>query len=119
MKRLGARWRPCGKRFVAISGQCRTDYYPRGATGHFAGRPEGGEWDLYIEYQNRQLAELLTNYGAIGGIWLDGWVGSGNARQRVTAGDSPGRIERCILYSQRRQEGMCAARCGGEFLVEM
>ena len=49
------------------------DYYPRGATGHFAGRAESGNWETYLEYQDQQLAELLTNYGAIGGIWLDGW----------------------------------------------
>ena len=49
------------------------DYYPRGATGHFAERPESGNWELYLDYQDQQLAELLTNYGAIGGIWFDGW----------------------------------------------
>jgi alpha-L-fucosidase len=49
------------------------DYYPRGATGHFAGRPESGSWDRYIQYQNAQLRELMTNYGPIGGIWFDGW----------------------------------------------
>jgi alpha-L-fucosidase len=49
------------------------DYFPRGATGHFAGRPEGGNWERYLDYQDQQLAELLTNYGAIGGIWFDGW----------------------------------------------
>jgi alpha-L-fucosidase len=49
------------------------DYYPRGATGHFAGRPAAGDWNRYIDYQNAQLRELLTSYGPIGGIWLDGW----------------------------------------------
>jgi alpha-L-fucosidase len=49
------------------------DYYPRGLTGQFAGRPESGDWERYLEYQDAQLRELLSNYGPIGGIWLDGW----------------------------------------------
>jgi len=49
------------------------DYYPLGATGQFAGRPDSGDWNRYIDYQNAQLRELLSNYGPIGGIWLDGW----------------------------------------------
>jgi alpha-L-fucosidase len=50
------------------------DYYPRGRTGKvYTGRPEAGNWDRYIDYQNAQLTELLTNYGEIGGIWFDGW----------------------------------------------
>lgn len=48
------------------------DYFPRGGTGSFSGRPESGDWDKYIEYMNTQLTELLTNYGDIGGIWFDG-----------------------------------------------
>src|SRR5947208_1186830 len=49
------------------------DYFPRGATGHFTGRPNTGDWNRYLEFQEAQLRELLTNYGPIGGIWLDGW----------------------------------------------
>lgn len=50
------------------------DYYPRGRKGHeYPGRPESGNWDAYIDYQNAQVKELLTNYGEIGGIWFDGW----------------------------------------------
>lgn len=48
------------------------DYFPRGNTGKFTGRPESGYWDRYIDYMNAQLSELLTNYGQIGGIWFDG-----------------------------------------------
>ncbi|KPK86194.1 MAG: alpha-L-fucosidase [Bacteroides sp. SM23_62_1] len=49
------------------------DYYPRGRTGQgYTGRPDNGDWDKYIDYMNAQLAELLTNYGDIGGIWFDG-----------------------------------------------
>jgi len=50
-----------------------TDYYPRGSTGQFSGRPETGDWDKYLDYQDAQLRELLTQYGPIGGIWFDGW----------------------------------------------
>ncbi|GAA4217366.1 alpha-L-fucosidase [Sphingomonas endophytica] len=49
------------------------DYFPRGRTGHSAGRPEAGDWDKYLDYQDAQLRELLTQYGPIGGIWFDGW----------------------------------------------
>jgi alpha-L-fucosidase len=49
------------------------DYFPRGRTGNFSGRPEGGNWLRYIEFMDGQLRELLTNYGDVGGIWFDGY----------------------------------------------
>jgi alpha-L-fucosidase len=49
------------------------NYYPRGNTGQYSGRPDKGNWNAYINYMNGQLTELLTNYGEIGGIWFDGW----------------------------------------------
>jgi alpha-L-fucosidase len=49
------------------------NYYPRGNTGQFSGRPNKGNWNAYIDYMNGQLTELLTNYGEIAGIWFDGW----------------------------------------------
>jgi len=48
------------------------DYWPRGRTGRETGRPEAGEWTRYLDFMDRQLEELLTRYGPIGGIWLDG-----------------------------------------------
>jgi alpha-L-fucosidase len=39
------------------------DYYPRGSTGQFSGRPETGDWEKYLDYQDAQLRELLTQYG--------------------------------------------------------
>lgn len=48
------------------------DYYPRGRTGQSSGRPESGDWNAYLDFMDSQLAELLTNYGPIGGIWFDG-----------------------------------------------
>jgi alpha-L-fucosidase len=49
------------------------DYFPRGRTAWDNGRPDRGNWNAYVDdYMNGQLRELLTNYGAIGGIWFDG-----------------------------------------------
>jgi alpha-L-fucosidase len=48
------------------------DYYPLGRTGHFAGRPPGGDFNRYLEFMDAQLTELLTNYGDVAGIWFDG-----------------------------------------------
>ena len=47
------------------------DFYPRGGTGN-NGRPNSGDWNKYLDYMDAQLAELLTNYGEIGGVWFDG-----------------------------------------------
>lgn len=50
------------------------DYYPRGRTGQFSGRPNKGDFNKYLEYMNAQIAELCSgHYGKIGGIWFDGW----------------------------------------------
>ena len=51
----------------------RDDYYPRGQTGQYSARPDSGNWNEYIDFVNAQLAELLTNYGEISGIWFDGY----------------------------------------------
>jgi alpha-L-fucosidase len=51
----------------------QNDYYPRGRTGHYSGRPESGDWNQYLDFVNAQLSELLSNYGEISGIWFDGW----------------------------------------------
>lgn len=48
------------------------DYDPLGRTGHASGRPEGGDFNRYLDYMDAQLTELLTGYGDIAGIWFDG-----------------------------------------------
>ena len=76
MKELAAACRRQGVKLFFYYSQLdwhNPDYYPRGRTGHFTGRPEGGDWEKYLDYQDAQLRELLTQYGPIGGIWFDGW----------------------------------------------
>jgi len=48
------------------------DYWPRGRTGHAAGRPDEGDWERYVDDMDAQLRELFTNYGPLGGVWFDG-----------------------------------------------
>jgi alpha-L-fucosidase len=59
------------------------DYFPRGRTGLFAGRPETGDWNRYLDYMDGQLRELLTGYGEVGGIWFDGWWDKPDAEWRL------------------------------------
>ena len=59
------------------------DYFPRGSTGREAGRPERGEWTRYLDYMDTQLRELLTDYGPVAGVWLDGFWDRGDAEWRL------------------------------------
>lgn len=51
------------------------DEYPAGRTGlKIADRDTSKvDWPAYYDFMNKQLVELLTNYGEIGAIWFDGW----------------------------------------------
>jgi alpha-L-fucosidase len=59
------------------------DYFPRGNTGTKAGRADAGDWNRYLEFMDKQLTELLTNYGPIGGIWFDGMWDKPNAEWQL------------------------------------
>ena len=50
------------------------DEYPLGRTGRqVIGRDNAkADWPAYYDFMNKQLTELLTNYGEIGAIWFDG-----------------------------------------------
>lgn len=48
--------------------------YPRGRTGHTPDLDSlHYDWPGYRAFMDRQLNELLTNYGPIRAIWFDGW----------------------------------------------
>ena len=50
------------------------DDYPAGRTGRGTGKdPQKADWPHYYDFMNRQLTELLTQYGEIGAVWFDGW----------------------------------------------
>ncbi len=51
------------------------DDYPMGRTANdVIGRNRDNEnWPQYYDFMNKQLTELLTQYGEIGAIWFDGY----------------------------------------------
>ncbi len=61
------------------------DSFPRGKTGKATGRPESGDWSKYVTYYREQIRELCTNYGEIGGLWLDGVWDRPDARWDLAA----------------------------------
>lgn len=51
----------------------RDDYpYTTGRTGQKSGRTATPDYNSYLQFTKNQLTELLTNYGAVSGIWFDG-----------------------------------------------
>lgn len=50
------------------------DDYPMGRTGRGVGKDTAkADWPHYFAFMNRQLTELLTQYGSVRAIWFDGW----------------------------------------------
>jgi alpha-L-fucosidase len=51
----------------------RDDYpYETGRTGQYSGRTAKSNYATYLQFMKNQLTELLTDYGPIMSIWLDG-----------------------------------------------
>jgi len=76
VKELAAECQRQGLKFFLYHSQLdwhHPDYFPRGTTGQHAGRPDKGTWNQYMDFMDAQLAELLTKYGVIDGVWFDGW----------------------------------------------
>ena len=72
--------RECRKQGIALHlyyshADWSRDDYPRGRTAKgVTGRDETLiNWPSYYDFMNRQITELLTNYGPIRAIWFDGW----------------------------------------------
>ncbi len=59
------------------------DYFPYGETGRYSGRSLEGNFNKYLDYMDAQLAELLTGYGEIAGIWFDGMWDKPTAEWRL------------------------------------
>jgi alpha-L-fucosidase len=63
------------------------DFYPRGGTGRWTGRPDSGDFGHYLDFLDAQLRELLTGYGPLAGVWFDGqWDRGGDWRLDRTYG---------------------------------
>lgn len=57
------------------------DFYPRGGTGRWTGRPDSGDFGRYLDFLDAQVRELLTGYGPLAGVWFDGqWDKGGDWR---------------------------------------
>ena len=58
--------------YYSILDWIREDY-PVGRTGRETGRTPHPDYDSYFAFMKAQTAELLTGYGRIGALWLDGY----------------------------------------------
>ncbi len=63
------------------------DFWPRGGTGRWTGRPDSGDFGRYLDFLDAQVRELLTGYGPLAGVWFDGqWDRGGDWRLGRTYG---------------------------------
>ena len=58
--------------YYSILDWARPDY-PLGRTGHHTGRTLRPDYNSYMQFMKNQLRELLTAYGDVKAIWLDGY----------------------------------------------
>uniref|UniRef100_A0AB33JTL7 alpha-L-fucosidase n=4 Tax=unclassified Prevotella TaxID=2638335 RepID=A0AB33JTL7_9BACT len=58
--------------YYSILDWIREDY-PIGRTGLHTGRNLTPNYDTYFTFMKNQIREILTNYGKVGAIWLDGY----------------------------------------------
>ena len=58
--------------YYSILDWIREDY-PLGRTGLRTGRTMHPNYESYFDFMKYQVNELLTQYGPIGGLWLDGY----------------------------------------------
>ncbi|MBQ8968214.1 MAG: alpha-L-fucosidase [Bacteroidaceae bacterium] len=58
--------------YYSILDWIRPDY-PLGRTGLHTGRIPQPNYDEYLRFMKLQVSELLTQYGPIDGLWLDGY----------------------------------------------
>lgn len=58
--------------YYSILDWMRPDY-PLGRTGRRTGRTLQPDYDSYFRFMKTQLTELLTRYGNVGAVWLDGY----------------------------------------------
>lgn len=66
--------------YYSILDWTRNDYpYETGRTGKGTGRTAKSDYASYLKFMKEQLTELLTNYGDIFCIWLDGHWDQTNA----------------------------------------
>ncbi|MCI6551824.1 MAG: alpha-L-fucosidase [Prevotella sp.] len=58
--------------YYSILDWIREDY-PLGRTGLNTGRKSRPDYDHYLQFMKNQMKELLTNYGDVKAVWLDGY----------------------------------------------
>ena len=66
-------WSDPRYRSIYPEGQSPENYNPNDIYGCPVGGPEAPEkWEEFLEFNNNQMREILTNYGTVDLIWFDG-----------------------------------------------